>query len=64
MPVVAKAAEEMLQMMCSVKHWGTCSMPDSSNLDYYVHAQFGKDLVLSSQKPRMDLIFQTVNFKE
>lgn len=44
MPVVAKAAEEMLQMMCSVKHWGTCSMPDSSNLDYYVHAQFGKDL--------------------
>lgn len=44
MPVVAKAAGEMLQMMCSVKHWGTCSVPDSSNLDYFIHVQFGKDL--------------------
>lgn len=44
MPVVAKAAEEMLQMMCSVKHWGTCSVPDSFNLDYCTHVQFGKDL--------------------
>lgn len=42
--LLQKAAEEMLHMMCSVQHWGTCSVLEGPNLDYNVRRQLCKDL--------------------